>query len=532
MSESPLGISGRIARLFVRSEITPLLALTGLLLGVFALLITPREEEPQINVTFANVFVPFPGATAIEVEHLVSTPGGQVLSEISGVKHVYSVSRPGLAVLTVEFEVGEDRTDAIIRLYDKVFSNQDWLPPTLGVGQPIVRARSIDDVPIIAITLWTKDPQRGAYELLQVAHALEAELKRVPHTRDIRTIGGPQRVVHVLLEPAKLAGYGIALDDLHNAIANANRSSDSSAVVGDNQEVLVKAGTLLGSAEEVAGLVVGLHGGRPVYLSDVAQVRHGPDFPVSYVNFATGPSATKKGISAQGRFPAVTLTVAKKPGSNAVKVADQVIQRVDQLKGIFIPDGVAVTVTRNYGETADAKARKLIQKLLFATVSVVVLVWLTMGWREALIVGVAVIVTLAVTLFASWAYGFTINRVSLFALIFSIGILVDDAIVVVENIHRHRQRGETDLLRAIPVAVDEVGGPTILATLTVIAALLPMAFVTGLMGPYMSPIPINASMGMLISLAVAFVVTPWLTYRVTRNVARHEAEHEHQAETR
>jgi multidrug efflux pump subunit AcrB len=530
MSESPLGISGRIARLFVRSEITPLLALTGLLLGVFAVLVTPREEEPQINVTFANVFVPFPGASASEVEHLVSTPGGQVLSEISGVKHVYSVSRPGLAVLTVEFEVGENRTDAIIRLYDKVFSNQDWLPPTLGVGQPIVRARGIDDVPILAITLWTEDPQRGAYELLQVAHALEAELKRVPNTRDIRTIGGPERVVHVLLEPAKLAGYGVALDDLRNAIASANRSSDTSAVVVDNQEVLVKAGTLLGSAEEVAGLIVGLHGGRPVYLSDVAQVRHEPDFPVSYVNFATGPAAPSEGITAHGRFPAVTLTVAKKPRSNAVKVADQVIQRVEQLKGIFIPDGVAVTVTRNYGKTADAKARKLIQKLLFATVSVVVLVWLTMGWRDALIVGVAVIVTLAVTLFASWAYGFTINRVSLFALIFSIGILVDDAIVVVENIHRHRQKGEKNLLQAIPLAVDEVGGPTILATLTVIAALLPMAFVTGLMGPYMSPIPINASMGMLISLAVAFVITPWLTYRVTRSVVAHEGQPEHQAE--
>jgi multidrug efflux pump subunit AcrB len=523
MNESPLGISGRIARLFVRSEITPLLALTGLLLGVFAVLVTPREEEPQINVTFANVFVPFPGATAVEVEHLVSTPGGQVLSEISGVKHVYSVSRPGLALLTVEFEVGENRTDAIVRLYDKVFSNQDWLPPTLGVGQPIVRARGIDDVPIIAITLWTEDPQRGAYELLQVAHALEAEIKRVPNTRDIRTIGGPERVIHVLLDPAKLAGYGIALDDLRRAIFAANRSVDSSAVVVENEEVLVKAGTLLASAEEVSELVVGLHGGNPVYLSDVARVREGPDFPQSYVSFGTGPAAQMKGITARGRFPAVTLTVAKKPGSNAVTVADEIIKRVEQLRGIFIPDGIEVTVSRNYGETADAKARKLIQKLIFATTSVIVLVWLAMGWREAFIVGVAVVITLATTLFASWAYGFTLNRVSLFALIFSIGILVDDAIVVVENIHRHRKIGGKKLLEAIPSAVDEVGGPTILATFTVIAALLPMAFVTGLMGPYMSPIPINASMGMLISLVVAFVVTPWLTYRMTQRAMDHGA---------
>ncbi len=522
MDDTELGLSGRIARAFVRAEITPLLALSALLLGFFALAVTPREEEPQINVTFADVFIPFPGASASEVEHLLATPAEQVLSEISGVKHVYSVSNPGAAIVTVEFEVGEDRTDAIVRLYDRVFSNQDWLPVNLGVGEPIVRPRGIDDVPILALTLWTRDPGRGAYELLQVAHALEAELKRVPDTRDVRTIGGPERVVHVLLDAQRLAGHQVALEELRAALAAANRSADSASVVAQNREVLVKAGTLLGSAEEVAGLVVGLRDGAPVYLADVAEVRHGPDHPGAYVRLGVGPAGAAKGSGAGERFPAVTLTVAKKPGANAIDVAEQVLRRVEQLKGIFIPEGVELTVTRNYGETAHAKAQKLIQKLLFATLSVVVLVWAAMGWREAVIVGAAVTITLAATLFASWAYGFTLNRVSLFALIFSIGILVDDAIVVVENIHRHRELGVQDLLEAIPRAVDEVGGPTILATFTVIAALLPMAFVTGLMGPYMSPIPINASMGMMISLAVAFVFTPWLTYRLTRRVAVHK----------
>jgi len=505
-----LGISGRIARHFLTTEITPLLALLGLLVGVFAVLITPREEEPQINVTFANVFIPVPGATALEIEQLVASPAEQVLSEIAGIKHVYSVSQPGMAVLTVQYRVGEDRTQAIVRLYDKIYSNQDWLPPNLGVGQPIIKPRGIDDVPVVTATLWSEDPAIGAYELSQVAHAIETELKRVPGTRNISTIGGPEQVVRVLLDPQAMAGFGIGLDELRGALLAANSSRDGLTFTADNREILVQAGTLLTSAEEIGNLVVGVHGRKPIFLRDVAQVSHGPDTPEQYVWLGTGPAA--KGAVA-GSFPAVTLAVAKKPGTNAVDVANLVIKRFDQLKGLLIPDSVQVTITRNYGVTADAKAKKLIQKLIFATLSVVILVLFAIGWREALIVGAAVVVTLAITLFASWAWGFTINRVSLFALIFSIGILVDDAIVVVENIHRHIQLGAKNLLEAIPAAVDEVGGPTILATFTVIAALLPMAFVTGLMGPYMSPIPINASMGMLISLAVAFIFTPWLVNR-------------------
>ena len=522
-----LGISGAIARKFLHTEITPLLALVGLLLGVFAVLVTPREEEPQINVTFANVFIPFPGATAEEVEQLVATPAEQVLSEIEGLKHVYSVSRPGMAVLTVQFKVGEDRTRAVVRLYNKIYSNQDWLPRNLGVGQPIIKPKGIDDVPIVSLTLWSENPEVGGLELQQVAHAIEAELKRVPGTRDIYTIGGPDRVVDVELDVQRLAGYGLSLDDLRRALSAGNYSRNAGNLVTDNREIRVTAGAFLVEPEEVASLVVGMHDDAPVYLSDVADVRLGPDTPHQYVWFGTGPAAQAKGIGTQGEFPAVTVAIAKQPGTNAVEIANQVIERFGQLKGIFVPEGVNATVTRNYGKTANAKAQTLIGKLIFATAFVVLLVLFALGWREAVIVGAAVVITLLITLFASWAWGFTLNRVSLFALIFSIGILVDDAIVVVENIHRHMQMGGKTLAEAIPLAVDEVGGPTILATFTVIAALLPMAFVTGLMGPYMSPIPINASMGMFISLAVAFVITPWLANKVlAHRMGQHEGEHE------
>ncbi|MEJ2322389.1 MAG: efflux RND transporter permease subunit [Gammaproteobacteria bacterium] len=485
-----LGFAGQIARRFLTTEITPLLALVGLLLGVFAVLGTPREEEPQINVTFANVFIPFPGASAREVEHLVASPAEQVMSELEGVKHVYSVSRPGMAVLTVQFQVGENRTDAIVRLYNKVASNVDWLPENVGVGQPIIKPKGIDDVPIVSATLWSEDSSIGAYELGKVAHAIEAELKRVPGTRDIYTIGEPQRSVQVLLDPQALSGYGIPLDNLRNALLSANHTADNLAVTAFNRELLVQAGTFLTTPEEVGSLMVGTHGDKPVFLRDVAQILDGPETPQSYVWIGSGPGATETAVLDSTR-PAVTIAIAKKPGTNAVKIAKRIIDRFEDLKGTLISDSVNITITRDYGVTADSKAKKLIQKLTFATLSVIALVWVALGLKEAAVVGAAVVVTLLITLFASWAWGFTLNRVSLFALIFSIGILVDDAIA---------------------------GGPTILATFTVIAALLPMAFVTGLMGPYMSPIPINASMGMLISLAVAFVFTPWATNKALAKV--------------
>jgi multidrug efflux pump subunit AcrB len=509
-----MGISGRIAKYFLHSQMTLLLALVAVLLGTFAVLVTPREEEPQINVTMANVMIAYPGASARDVVQTVATPAEQVLSQIAGVDHVYSVSQPGMAVVTVQFKVGEQHVPSLVKLYDVVHSHADWLPPTLAVSQPIIKAKGIDDVPIVALTLWREQAIGGGLELTQVAHAMEAELKRVPGTREVSVLGATQRTVRVSLNPESLNAYQLTMQDVRAALQSANVSQNAGALVQNNREVLVQTGSFLSNAAEVKQLVIGVSDGKPVFLRDVAEIQDGADQPGSYVWLGTGPAAEDKQIKNTGEFTAVTLAITKKPGANAVEVAGKLLARVEDLKGKVIPSDVKVSTTRNYGETANDKAMKLIKKLLFATAAVVALVWLTMGRREALVVGIAVMLTLAATLFASWAYGFTLNRVSLFALIFSIGILVDDAIVVVENIHRRRaMASHQPLSEIIPEAVDEVGGPTILATLTVIAALMPMAFVSGLMGPYMSPIPINASMGMLISLAVAFIVTPWLALR-------------------
>jgi multidrug efflux pump subunit AcrB len=495
---------------------TPLLALVAVLLGTFAVMVTPREEEPQINVTMANVLIAYPGASAQDVARTVSTPAEQVLSQIAGVDHVYSVSQPGMSVLTVQFKVGEQHVPSLVKLYDVIHSHADWLPPTLGVRAPIIKAKGIDDVPVLALTLWRDQEAGGGLALTQVAHAMETELKRVSGTREVLTLGGTAHVIRVQLNPDALNAHQLSLQEVRAALQSANVSESAGNLVRNNREVLVQTGNFLSSAEEVSQLVIGVFEGRPIYLHDVADIQDGADQPSSYVWFGTGAAAADKTITAKGEFTAVTLAMTKKPGENAVEVANKLLQRVEELKGRVIPSDVQVTITRNYGETANDKAMKLIKKLLFATAAVVLLVWLTLGKREAMIVGVAVLLTLALTLFASWAYGFTLNRVSLFALIFSIGILVDDAIVVVENIHRRRELAQhQSLSEIIPEAVDEVGSPTILATFTVIAALLPMAFVSGLMGPYMSPIPINASIGMLISLAVAFVITPWLALRLS-----------------
>ena len=521
-----LGLSGGLARRFQDNALTPLLAVAALLLGALAVVITPREEEPQIDVTLANVFVAFPGATTTEVENLVSIPMEQVLAEIDGVKHVYSVSKPGVGVLTVQFEVGEPRTEALVRLYNAIYSNQDWQPQALGILPPLVKPKGIDDVPIVTATLWTEDTDRGTYELLMVAHALEAEIKRIAGTRDVYTIGGAPNIVHVELDPQRVAGYGMTLEDLRYALLASNVVTQAGSLISNNVEIPVQAGTFLSSAEDVASMVVGLFEDRPVYLDDIADVRAGADTPDQYTWFASGPAAEHINLEQTGHAPSVTIAIAKKPGTNATRIASAVKKRFEQLEATLIPEGVNVTITRNYGQTADDKASKLIQKLSFATLSVILLAWFALGWREAIIVGAAVIVTLATTLFASWAWGFTINRVSLFALIFAIGILVDDAIVVVENIHRHRSLRPGAIGDVIPPAVEEVGGPTILATFTVIAALLPMAFVTGLMGPYMSPIPINASTGMLISLGIALILTPWLSHRLLANAPVHHIEDE------
>lgn len=528
-------ISGKLAEKFQQNPITPLIAIVAVLLGIFAILVTPREEEPQIDVTFANIYIALPGASAKEVENLIAYPAEQVLDSIENIKHVYSISRPGMAIISAQFEVGVKRKDAIVNLYNEIHSNADWLPTELGASQPLIKPMGIDDVPIVTATLWSDNPQKGSFELQQVAHALEAEIKRIPNTRIVETTGGPKHVVHIQLNPEDLLSYGLDFSIIENALKLSNLATHSGFIINNNINTPVETGTLLANVEDIKGLVVSVKGGLPIYLQDIATITDGPDTPESYV-WITAGSAWKNdeqsnehnneainqdnpiGAQTSPDFsPAVTIAIGKKAGSNAVEIANAIINASEQLRSSHIPNDVHLVITRNYGKTADDKAKKLMTKLLFATASVVLLIMLFLGWREAIVVGLAVSITLAVTLFASWAYGFTLNRVSLFALIFSIGILVDDAVVIVENIHRHLSKGHEKLSKIIPLAVDEVGGPTILATFTVIAALMPMAFVTGLMGPYMSPIPINASMGMLLSLIIALIVTPWLFSKIIGN---------------
>ncbi len=527
-----LGVSGRIAASFQSNALTPLLALVALLLGLFAVLVTPREEEPQINVTMANVLIPFPGASSADVQNMVARPAEQVLGQIAGIEHTYSVARPGVAVMTVQFKVGVPHSEALVRLYDVLNANQDWLPRNLGALTPIVKPKGIDDVPVVAVTLWSKDAH-GAMDLETVAHSMEADIKSVPGVREVQTIGGPGRSIQVELIPSRMRERGVDALTLHQTLVAANYGMPAGAVVDQRKKIQtgqmlrVEVGEFLRNADDVGDLIVGVRNGKPVYLREVARISDGAQQTQRYVWFTPG-AATGDAATAGQSFPAVTIQVSKKPGENAVDVSRAVRARVDNLRNAVIPSNMEATVTRDYGETAAEKANKLIQKLAFATGSVILLVGLALGRREAVIVGAAVILTLTATLFASWAWGFTLNRVSLFALIFSIGILVDDAIVVVENIHRHQQlTPDVPLKKIIPRAVDEVGGPTILATLTVIAALLPMAFVSGLMGPYMSPIPINSSLGMALSLGIAFTITPWLALKLMREHGAHGAHKPH-----
>ena len=500
-----LGISGRIAGYFQNAQITPLLAILALLMGLFAIIVTPREEEPQINVTMANVIIPFPGASAKNVEEVVSIPAEQVLSQITGIEHVMSMSQTGLSVITVQFKVGVPRTEALVRLHDTVAANSDWLPKGLGIMPAIIKPKGIDDVPIISITLFSKNPKVTAYELEKIANRIEVDLKRVKGTREVSTIGGPKRAIRIEISPEKMAVKGVTIPELRMALETANLGMPVGDLLTEEGTIAIETGPFLKNLEDVEGIALGVRQGNPIYIRDVATVIDGPIQNRRLVWHADAQETTHI------EHPAVTISVTKKPGENAVDVSQQVINQLQSLQTSLIPKDVEIAISRNYGETANEKATKLIQKLIFATLSVVALIFFALGRREALIVGSAVVLTLAATLFASWAWGFTINRVSLFALIFSIGILVDDAIVVVENIHRHQLLfPHKGLKEIIPGAVDEVGGPTILATLTVIAALLPMAFISGLMGPYMSPIPINSSMGMLLSLAIAFMVTPWM----------------------
>ncbi len=503
MSNAHGGIAGRLAGAFIESKLTPLVIGASILIGLGAVMLLPREEEPQIVVPMVDVFVEMPGSSPKEIEQRVTAPMEKLLWEIPGVEYIYSTSSAGASMVVVRFKVGQNEEAALVRLNEKLHANADRIPA--NAAGPLIKARSIDDVPVLAFTL--ASDRYDHFALRRVAAELQTAIKQVENVSEVTIIGGSRRQLRVMIDPARVAGYGISPAGLAATLQQANGESSSGAFSSGDREVLVQTSGFLRDANDAKRIVVAVNNAHPVYLGDVATIADGPEEPADYVY-----SGTRDAI-----LPAVTISVAKRKGANATELTRTVERKVEELHGVVIPSGVDVTVTRNYGETAAEKSNELLFHMLLAVLSVAVLIGLTLGWRESGIVAIAIPVTLALTLAVFLLFGYTLNRVTLFALIFSIGILVDDAIVIVENIVRHYRLPENDgrPLRAIAVeAVAEVGNPTILATFAVIAAILPMGFVRGLMGPYMRPIPVGASAAMLFSLVIAFVVTPWAARRL------------------
>ena len=535
-----LGFAGRIARAFIDSKLTPLVIITSILLGAAATLLLPREEEPQIKVPMIDVLVAMPGFSAKEVEERATRPMEKLLWEISGVEYIYSTSREGESLTIVRFKVGEDIERSLVNLNQKLQANFDRIPK--GVSFPLIKPKSIDDVPILALTF--HGAGQDHYTLRRIVAEVDDAIKQVPLVAETTLIGGERRQLRVLFDPVKLASRQLAAAEIAPMLQSANRQIIAGPLTDHNREVLLQTGSFLTSAKDVGNVVVGVHDQKPVYLRDVATIVDGPEEPSQYVFFGNGAAmsnrqgvgslqlaATSSGtqvgkpaIQQIGNLrydeePAVTLSIAKRPGANAISVAEQVLKKVETLRGRVIPNGVQMSITRHYGQTAEAKSDELLLHMGIAVVGVSVLILLTLGWRESIIVGIAIPCTLALTLLVFYLHGYTLNRITLFALIFSIGILVDDAIVVVENIVRHfhlsQNKGRPWSTIAVE-AVNEVGNPTILATFAVISAVLPMAFVGGLMGPYMRPIPTGSSAAMFWSLAIAFIVTPWAAIRILR----------------
>ncbi len=501
------GFAGRLASIFVESRLTPILIIASLLLGVMAVAMLPREEEPQIKVPMIDVMVAMPGATPKEVEDRVAIPMEKLLYEIPGIEYIYTTSMPGQCLLVARFYVGEKMEDAIVRLNQKLATNFDRIPQ--GVLPPMVKPHTIDDVPVLALTLHS--PHYDHYTLRRLAAQLDDAVKNIPEVAETKLIGGARRQVRILFDPARLAARRLTATEIIPRLQQGNLQSYSGTLQSLNQEILLQTGQFLTSAKEIGRIVVGVYNNRPVYLDEVAGVVDGPEEPTNYVLFGQG-----KG---QAEEAAVTLSLAKRPGANAVQVVESVLAKINTLKGTLIPNDVTISVTRNYGETAAEKSNELLLHMSIAVFGVTLLILFFLGWRESIIVILAIPSTLALTLLLFYLYGYTLNRITLFALIFSIGILVDDAIVVVENIVRHLRLPANlrkPLLKIAIGAVNEVGNPTILATWAVIAAILPMAFVGGLMGPYMRPIPIGSSAAMIFSLLIAFTVTPWAAIRVMK----------------
>jgi multidrug efflux pump subunit AcrB len=517
-----LGPAGRLAHAFINSKLTPLIIAAAVLLGIGAVFLLPREEEPQIIVPMIDVFVQMPGASAKEVEQRVTRPMEKLLWEVPGVEYVYSTSSPGSSMAVVRFYVGQNEEAAIVRLNQKMFANFDLIPP--GASPPLVKPRSIDDVPILALTL-TSD-RYDHFTLRRIAAQIDDQIKEIKDVSETRLIGGQRRQIRVTLDEARMAAYNVAPAMLVPALEQSNRQLQSGGFSSNNREFLVETGGFLHTADEVGGVVVSVFNNRPVYLRDVARIDDGPEEAADYVLYGSGAAHPDNSSAIR---PAVTISVSKRKGTNAIQIADQVIEKVNGLKGSLIPGDVQVEVTRNYGETASEKSNELLLHMMIAILSVTALIWLVLGLRESGVVAIAIPVTLALTLAVFYLYGYTLNRITLFALIFSIGILVDDAIVVVENMTRHYRLPENrgrPLIDIAVEAVDEVGNPTILATFAVIAAILPMAFVSGLMGPYMRPIPVGASAAMVFSLLVAFLVTPWASLRLLKRDGGHHGAEE------
>ena len=514
------GVSGKIAQFFIDSKLTPLFIIAAILLGIASVIALPREEEPQIIVPMIDIFVKMPGASAKEVEERVTSPMEKLLWEIPGVEYVYSTSSPGMSMAVVRFYVGQDEEKSIVRLQSKLMANYDLIP--WSVTPPLIKPRYIDDVPILSLTFWGEGFDH--YTLRRVAAEVENMVKRENNVAMTTLIGGERRQVQVRLDPVRLAAYGLDLEQVAMSVIAANQESETGTYPSIKGQVLVHTGGFLKTIEDVKSVVAGVHDGKPIYLRDVADIIDGPEEPNQYVFFGIGPAAVEKytpgHVPSKGVFPAVTLTVSKRKGANAVTVANNVLERIGKAKGSVIPDNIKITVTRNYGDTAKEKSNELLFHMMIAIISVTILIWFVLGHRESGVVAIAIPVTLALTMAVFFLYGYTLNRITLFALIFSIGILVDDAIVIVENIVRHFRLPENRDRSRVTVAVeavDEVGNPTILATLAVISAILPMAFVGGLMGPYMRPIPVGASAAMIFSLIVAFVVTPWASMRIIKH---------------
>ena len=508
---SQVGIAGRIARAFIDSKLTPLIVITSVLLGVAAIIMLPREEEPQIKVPMIDVLVSMPGFNAKEVEERATRPMEKLLWEIPGVEYIYSTSRPGESLAIVRFKVGEDVEKSLVKLNQKLQSNFDRIPR--GVSSPLIKPKSIDDVPILALTFHGEHYDH--LTLRRLVAQVDDAVKQVPLVAETTIIGGAKRQLRVLFDPTRLASRNLTSAELVPMLTQANRQSVAGGITSNNRETIVETGGFLSTAQDVGSVVVGVYGGKPVYLREVANIEDGAQEPSQYVFFGSGSTHS----ATIGEQPAVTLSIAKRPGANAISVARQVLKKIAALKGRTIPDDVQISITRNYGETAEAKSDELLLHMGIAVVGVSLLILLALGWRESCIVAIAIPSTLALTLLVFYLYGYTLNRITLFALIFSIGILVDDAIVVVENIVRHfhlpHNKGRNWSAIAVE-AVNEVGNPTILATFAVIAAVLPMGFVGGLMGPYMRPIPVGSGAAMFFSLAIAFIVTPWASIRILR----------------